>query len=107
LGGVQVTPGAMGAVGLTILALAFKGLPARELIANLGGGALVYEGVKLGEQQILPRLGLPASGVSPQTQLQVQAGVPTTAGLPMGYGYQPSPLDWQVQQALASVHANF
>lgn len=55
---VQVPPGALASLGL-LAALAFTGkgpAPVRMALANLAGGALVVEGVKLAESEIIPRI---------------------------------------------------
>lgn len=77
--GVSITPGLMGAVGLTAL-LAFlpgkitggEGKGWKLFAANLAGGALVVEGVRLAEAKVVP-------------YIEQQMGVaPPTAGLPPG-----------------------
>jgi hypothetical protein len=53
---IEITVGAMGAIaGALLLALGVP-LPGRVVLANLVGGALVYEGTKLAETKLLPLL---------------------------------------------------
>jgi hypothetical protein len=81
---VAITPGAMGAAALALLlALSGGGTSKVKLaLGNLAGGALVYEGVKLAEQQVIPRI---EAYMSPTAAPQVPAGTaPATHGLPWG-----------------------
>lgn len=101
---VQITPGALASVGLLVgLALVGKGpAPVRAALANLAGGALVVEGVKLAESEIIPRIQGQQPGVLPP-------GAVATKGLPqrmagMGYAYmnRGNPYGhYQIQSALA------
>lgn len=54
VGPVTLTPGAIGA-GVLALALSFGvKLPAKRLLTNMVGGALVYEGTQLAQTQVVP-----------------------------------------------------
>lgn len=96
VGGVAITPGAMAGVGVA-LALALKlPIPGKEILAELAGGALVVEGVKLAEDQVLPMLGISAAPGHPSDQMGAGAAA-TVHGLPYGH-YRPS--DYELQASL-------
>lgn len=116
VGGVAITPGAIAAAGV-MLGLAFlpggsgATAPAWKLVlANLAGGAFVYEGVKLANEQILPMLQGHTAALQypPGTVLpngQVVQGMPYVGAAPqLGYPGWRSPSAWtdyQVQQGYA------
>jgi hypothetical protein len=88
--GVSVSPGALAALATIGLLAITPGKSAgaganmyKAAAAHFAGGALVYEGVKLAEQQVLPRLegamspSVPAGALPP--------GTPVTAGMPYGF----------------------
>lgn len=107
--GVAITPGAMGAVGLALLLaiLPGKGGEAapmwRKIAANLAGGGLVYEAVKIGELEILPRIQTLTPAAPPG-----QLGAATAPALPATQGvgnipyYGHTVTDWELQQNLAN-----
>lgn len=89
--GIAITPGAMASIALAALLAFMPGKamgPAaptwKVLLANLAGGGLVYEGVKLAEQEIIPRIetamGKPLGPAAPPALMYGVNGVP-------GYGF--------------------
>lgn len=95
---LTITPGAMGAAAL-LLGLAFvpgsAGPMLKSVLAGLAGGALVYEGANLVEDQVFPLLGMPKNSV---TGPQIPAGAAaTTAGRLRGVPR------WQTSAALRSL----
>lgn len=101
VGGVTVTPGAMGALAAGVLvAVAGKRIPngLRTVAIGLATGAAVIEGVKVARDDIIPLLKgeAPASGVTP---------APTPAAFMYGGGYvaglpSPRPTPWEINQSL-------
>lgn len=98
--GVTVTPGAMAA-GAGLLGLAVLGarVPARQTVASGLFGAALYEGVKVGEQQLLPMLEgakgpavVPPGSIptTPQAAARMYQGV---AGSLPSYAYSPTDYD--------------
>jgi len=75
---IQIPPGALASMGvLAALAITGKGpAPVRLALANLAGGALVVEGVKVAQTEVIPRIqgqqpgslpaGAPVHGLPPQ-----------------------------------------
>lgn len=92
-----ITPGAMGAAAL-LVGLAFvpgsSNAMLKSVLAGLAGGALVYEGANLVEDQVFPLLGMPKSSL---TGPQIPAGTPATAGRLRGVPR------WQTKAALRSL----
>jgi len=102
--GVAITPGAMIAVGLAVVLAILPGRAGeaapmwRKVAANLAGGGLVYEAVKIGELEILPRFQ--KKEVAGVGALPGGVAVPgLQAGFPH-YGHTVT--DWELQQNLAN-----
>lgn len=110
--GVAVTPGAMAAVGTAVLLAVLPGKAGgatapmwKQLLANAAGGALVYEGVKLAEHEIIPRIESamhPAAAPGAPAPAAFMAP-PGVYGMPQ-YGSQVS--DQDLRQTLAQYRAN-
>lgn len=107
---VQVSPGALAALGLTALVAFLPGGKGKDaptwklILANLAGGGLVYEGVKLAETEILPRF----QGASPTPPLP--PGVNGMPAMRAGGGFGLYALrasnpysHYQIQQGLAAM----
>lgn len=94
---LTITPGAMGAAAL-LVGLAFvpgSSPMLKGVVAGLAGGAAVYEGANLVEDQIFPLLGMPKNSVTgPQLP---QAAAAQTAGYLRGVPR------WQTSAALRSL----
>lgn len=95
---LTVTPGAMGAAAL-LVGLAFvpgsSNAMLRGVLTGLAGGAAVYEGANLVEDQVFPLLGMPKNAVTgPQI---APAGTPAAAGRLRGVPR------WQTSAALRSL----
>lgn len=106
--GVSITPGAMAAVGTAVVLAVLPGKAsasmAKLFFANLAGGALVYEGVKLAEDQILPRLEGRPVGMSALPGGAPGTLPPATQGVGAHlypYAYRPTATDYEIQNALA------
>jgi hypothetical protein len=112
---VQIAPGALASIALAAV-VAFlpgaKGATAptwKLILANLAGGGLVYEGVKIAETEIIPRI----QGTQPQTVPGMQT--PVNQGMPAmraggGYGLYAmraaNPYShYQIQQGLGALRA--
>jgi hypothetical protein len=112
---VQIAPGALAAVALAAV-VAFlpggtgKSAPTWKLVlANLAGGGIVYEGVKIAETEIIPRV----QGTQPQTAPGMPPGA--TQGMPAmraggGFGLYAmraaNPYShYQIQQGLGALRA--
>lgn len=103
--GIAISPGAIASIGtaiaLALLPGSIAGSTVKSVLANMAGGGLVYEGVKLAEAEILPRLpaGFPGSTALPAgaSPMMMTAG----AGAMFPYAYRPMATDYELQQALA------
>lgn len=92
---LTITPGAMGAAAL-LVGLAFVpggSTTFKAVLAGLAGGALVYEGANLVEDQVFPLLGMPKNSV---TGPQLPAAQQTA-------GYLRGVPRWQTNAALRSL----
>jgi hypothetical protein len=103
--GVAITPGAMAAVGLALVLALLPGSAGsatapmwKKIAANLAGGGLVYEGVKIAELEVLPRIQTaPAPPQIAPTPLP--AATHGVGNLPY-YGHTIT--DYELAQALGS-----
>lgn len=100
---IQIPPGALASIGLLAgLAVVSKGPPAVRLaLANLAGGALVYEGVKVAQTEIIPRFqgagggGGKTAGVGAFPPMQVPMMAYANRGNPYGhYNIQSAMAPW-------------
>ncbi len=90
---VTITPGLMGAAAV-LAAAAFRiPLPGKAILNQLAGGALIYEGVKLGDEQVTTRLVV--GGVLPSTSGCAPHQLPAVAGYRGVYGPGVTPYELQ------------
>lgn len=110
---VQIPPGAIGAVALAAL-VAFmpggKGASAptwKLILANLAGGGLVYEGVKLAETEIIPRVqGAQQPALPPGTQGGYMPAMRANGGAGLYAMRAANPYShYQIQQGLQALRA--
>ena len=93
---LTITPGAMGAAALLVgLAFVPGSRPMlKGVVAGLAGGAAVYEGANLVEDQLFPLLGMPKNAV---TGPQIPPAAPVARHFPRGVPR------WQTSAALRSL----
>ena len=97
---VTVSVGALAslgvAVGLAILPGKTSSSMWKQVLANMAGGGLVYEGTKLAEQQLLPMLS------SSQPTPVLPPAVATAGLFPPGYGAGYGMTDYELSRALGA-----